>query len=169
MFSNLLYESPSLGIPNTLNSRYELETRKIWTTTTTWGPLPSILLRARTHDAVVLKVPYAVAFGDATYPGGLTAAPATSTLALIWIAQEVHAAAGYFWGFVAGYVPDAVTTAAVPAGSSVEVINAGVSVIDEAVDFPLRGSSSIGFAMDAAASSVVDVWMYGESIEIASS
>jgi len=169
MFAPLLFDSPSLGIPNTLNARYELETRKIWTTTSTWGPLPSILVRCRTPGGVTLKVPYMVGFGDATYPGGLTAAAATSTLAQIVIADATHSAAGYFWFYVAGYCPDAVTTAAVPSGSSVEVINAGVSVIDEAVDYPLRGSSSIGFAMDVGASSVVDVWMYGDVIEIASS
>jgi len=166
MFS--IFDRPHLGVPNTLNNRFELESHYSYTDTTTWGPLPSVALRVRTHGTTTVGVPYAVAFGSATYPGGLTAACATSALALIWIASATNSAAGYRWGRVAGYVHDAVSSGAIPAGSSVEVINAGVAVIDEAIDFPLRGSSSIGFAMDAAASNVVDLWMYGESIEIAS-
>ncbi len=166
---NLGLLTNDVGVANTINYRNEVALKKIHTTTTTWGPLASWLLKVRTHAAVTVKLPYMIYFGNATYPGGLTAAPATSAQALVGIAYETTSAAAWSWMYVAGYVADVVSSGSVAAGADVEVLNGGVAVIDAGGDHPVLTANGIGWAMDAAASNVVDVWLLGKYVNLAGS
>jgi len=163
-FSALMYKEA--GQDNLLSGGFE-GARVKWTTTTTWGPLPSVYKKVRTHSGVTLNVPYM--FGvTADYPCGYTAAIATNILTNIIIFPETHASAGYFEGCVAGYYAS-VASSGLTAGMGLECINSGVTAIDSGVTAPLRTSADFAIALAATASSKTAIWMYGDAIEVKSS
>jgi len=150
-------------LPNTVNNRAAGAIHREFDDT--WR-LPQWRMHVYTHALVTIGVPYVIGF-TAAYPMGLTSVPATNFQCIIGIAPRTTLAASWEDLIVMGLCPDAVTTAAVPADSSVEVINAGVSVIDDASNSPLKTANSMGVALEAGADNTVDIMMYGCEVNIA--
>jgi hypothetical protein len=143
--------------------------RTVWTETTTWGNLPSIVKRVRTHDAVTVGIPYVLG-ATPTYPFGLTQAPPAGAdyQKNICFPVETHTAAGYFDVIVAGYVKDAVT-GDVTSGQALQFIINGVSLISDGATAPLRTTDCCAIALENDDSYATDVWLLGSPASIAAS
>lgn len=153
-------------LPNKVNSRAAGMIHREFPEDASWGGLPSWKMHVYTHGALTVGVPYVIGF-TAAYPMGLTSVPATNFNCIVGIAPRTTTAASWEELTVMGLCLDAVTTAAVPADSSVEVINAGVSVIDDGSNAPLKTANSLAVALEAGAGDTVDIMMYGTVVDIA--
>lgn len=163
-FSSMLHVA---GLPNLLSGDYE-GTRVEWTNTTTWGSLPSILKRVRTHGTVTVGIPYI--FGPtASYPCGLTAAAATNFKTNIIVFKETHSSAGYYEGVVAGYFADAVTNGSVTSGNGLEVINSGVAFIPDGSTPPVQTINCCAVALETDTGTSGDIWLLGIPVDLAAS
>lgn len=149
---------------NSTNTRPEGEMWITWDATT---GLPSLHRKLRTHAAVTKGVPYMFQV-TAAYPGGLTAACATNVRAYVAFANETKSAAAYVDCIVAGYVEDAAASGTIASDANVEVINSGVAVIDDG-STTTQTANTLGHALGAAASNLVDIWVYESPIAIAAS
>lgn len=163
-YSHLLVGHATM--PNQLSGATEAPRIEKWTDTTTWGNLPTVVKKVRTHGAVTANIPYM--FGPtSTYPCGLTAVPATNPKTNIIVFEEAHAAAGYYEGVVAGYVVSAVTSGTVAANDCMQVINAGVSFIDDGANAPVQTADTCAIALTAAVANVTPILMSGVEVAIA--
>ena len=122
--------------------------------------LPQWVMKVYGSGVVTVGVPYMI-WWSAYIP--TTAAAATGYAPYIGIATETTTAAAWTWVIVAGMSYSTVSTGAIPVGSGVEVLNAGVAVSDDAANGPQIVDETIGHAQAAASGDVCPVWMYGRS------
>jgi hypothetical protein len=150
-------------MPNTADGRVAGEE---WIEFNGTNGYPTLCKRLYTHGVVTKGVPYMYQ-STAAHPGGLTAACATNPRAFVGVALETTTGAAYAKFAIAGFVKDA-ATGDVAAGANLEVINSGVTLIDDG-STSVQTANTIGKALEADDTYATDVWLYESPVAIASS